>query len=181
MKHILVITGSPRPDGNSALLAQAFIEGAKAAGNEITLVEARKLKIKACIACRTCFTTGTACSFEDDFNALVPMMERADIIVFCTPLYWFTFPAPLKAVIDKLYAFTVGRKNLRGKESILLVCAGLNNMKVFEGLMLSYDMMLNYLKWQKREIFTVLNVDKIGDIKNTGSLIKAKNIGLNIF
>ena len=181
MKHILVITGSPRPDGNSALLAQAFIEGAKAAGNEITLVEARKLKINACIACRTCFTTGTACSFDDDFNALVPMMEKADIIVFCTPLYWFTFPAPLKAVIDKLYAFTVGRKNLRGKESILLVCAGLKDMKVFEGLMLSYDMMLNYLKWQKREIFTVLNVDKIGDIKNTGSLIKAKNIGLNIF
>jgi multimeric flavodoxin WrbA len=138
------------------------------------------MKINGCAACRKCFTTGKACAFDDDFNILAPMLERADIVVFCTPLYWFTFPAPLKSAIDKLYAYTVGKKNLKGKEAILMVCAGLDDEKYFDGILKTYEFILHYLGWQNREIITVKKVIKRGDIKNTNALEKAKNIGANI-
>ncbi|MDR1148372.1 MAG: flavodoxin family protein [Spirochaetaceae bacterium] len=180
MKNILVITGSPRKNGNSTLMANAFIEGAKMAGNETMLFEAGKMKINGCIACDTCFTKGMACSFNDDFNKLVPMLENADIIVFCTPLYWFTFPAQLKSVIDKLYSFNRGKKELKIRESILMVCAETNDINDFKGIIKTYKLILNYKGWKNREILTIPNVNKIGEIQETDALKKANNIGLEI-
>jgi multimeric flavodoxin WrbA len=180
VKNILVITGSPRESGNSALLANAFIEGAETAGNKVSLFETGKMKINACRGCGTCFTKGSACSFDDDFNKLAPMLEEADIIVFCTPLYWFTFPSQLKSAIDKLCSFTGGKNKLKIRQSILIVCAALDDTGIFEGIIKTYELISKYQGWEKREILTVPNVNKIGDIKNTTGLEKAKNIGLNI-
>ena len=180
MKNVLVITGSPRKDGNSDLLAKAFIEGAKEAGNEVALFEAGKMKINGCVACDTCFTKGSACSFSDDFNQLAPKLENADIVVLCTPLYWFTFPAQLKAAIDKMYSFAFAKKKLKIKEAILMVCAETDDPNDFEGIVTAYNLILNYQGWANREILTIPKVNKIGDIKNTNALETAKNSGLSI-
>ena len=177
---ILVITGSPRKNGNSDLLAKAFIEGAEQAGNEVMLFEAGRAKISGCMACNSCFVKGTACSFDDDFNTLAPMLEDAGMIVFCTPLYWFGFPGQLKSAIDKLYSFVTGDKKLKITEAILMVCAETGDAGDFRGIVTAYELMLNYLGWKNREIVTVPNVNKKGDILNTGSLERAKNIGLGI-
>ena len=180
MKNILVITGSPRKNGNSTLLAGAFTEGARIAGHNIMLFESGKKEINGCIACNTCFSKGNACSFNDDFNEIVPMMEKADIIVFCTPLYWFTFPAQLKSVIDKMYSFIIGKKKLKIKEAILMVCAETDDKNDFEGIIKTYEKIINYQGWKNNTILTIPNVNEIGEIKNTDGLEKAKNVGLNI-
>ena len=180
MKNVLVITGSPRKGGNSDLLANAFIEGAKTAGNEVTLFEAARMKINGCVACNNCFTKGTACSFDDDFNKLAPKLENADIIVFCTPLYWFTFPTQIKSAIDKMYSFTHTKKKLKIKEAILMVCGGTDDANDFTGIIKTYELMLNYLGWANREILTILNLNEIGDVKKTNGPETAKNIGLGI-
>jgi multimeric flavodoxin WrbA len=180
MKNILIITGSPRKNGNSTLLANAFIEGAKIAGHEIMLFEAGKKKLRGCMACNTCFSKGNACSFDDDFNEIVPMIERADIVAFCTPLYWFTFPAQIKSVIDKMYSFIIGKKELKIKESILMVCAETDNKDDFDGIIKTYEGIINYQGWRNIGILTIPNVYEIGKIKNTDGLEKAKGIGLNI-
>ena len=144
------------------------------------LFEAGKKKINGCIACNTCFSKGNACSFNDDFNEIAPMMEKADIIVFCTPLYWFTFPAQLKSVIDKMYSFIIGNRKLRIKEAILMVCAETDDKNDFEGIIKTYEKIINYQGWKNNTILTIPNVNEIGEIKNTDGLEKAKNVGLNI-
>ena len=121
-KSILVLTGSPRIGGNSDLLADAFIKGANNAGHEVIKCEVGRKNIQGCKACDTCYSRGRPCSFDDDFNDIAPLIEKADVIVFVTPLYWFTFPAQLKAVIDKMYSFLIGKRNQKIKESLLLVC-----------------------------------------------------------
>jgi multimeric flavodoxin WrbA len=177
---IVVITGSPRKNGNSDLLAKAFVEGAEQAGNEVMLFEAGRAKINGCMACNSCFTRGTACSFDDDFNTLAPMLAAAGMVVFCTPLYWFGFPAQLKSAIDKLYSFMIGNKKPRISEAVLMVCAETGDAGDFRGIITAYELMLNYLGWKNRGILTVPNVNKAGDIQNTSGLEKAKNIGLGI-
>ncbi len=127
-KKILVITGSPRKGGNSSLLADAFIRGAENAGHTITRFNAAHKQIKGCIACNKCYSKESACVFKDDFNELAPTLESADLVAFVTPLYWFTFPTQIKAAIDKMYALVVGERNLKGKETMLLICAETDNM-----------------------------------------------------
>jgi len=115
MKNILVLTGSPRKDGNSDLLANAFIEGARTSGNEVILFEVGKMKVNGCDSCLTCSKEGASCTFDDDFIKLIPLLEKADMIVFCTPLYYFSFSSQLKSVIDRLCFLHMNIEALKSK------------------------------------------------------------------
>ena len=61
-----------------------------------------------CRACETCFKTGKACSFDNDFNTIAPAILEADAVVFSMPVYWYSIPAQIKGVIDRLFSFVVG-------------------------------------------------------------------------
>ena len=78
-KKIVVITGSPRKNGNSFAMTDAFIKTAEAKGHTITRFDAALKKVGGCRACETCFSTGKACSFDDDFNTIAPAILEADV------------------------------------------------------------------------------------------------------
>lgn len=177
-KNILVLTGSPRIGGNSDLMADAFIKGAKAAGNEVNKFEAGRKDIEGCKACDTCFSKGTACSFNDDFNTLVTYLEQADAIVFVTPLYWFSFPSGMKAAIDKLYSFYKGEKELKIKESQLFVCGETDLKSDFDGIIKSYELMAEFQKWNNMGHYIVTDVYEKGDILSTNALEEIQKLGM---
>ena len=85
-KKIVVITGSPRKNGNSFAMTDAFIKAAEAKGHIVTRFDATMMKIGGCHACETCFKTGKACSFDDDFNLIAPAILQAHAIVFTMPV-----------------------------------------------------------------------------------------------
>ncbi len=89
--------------------------------------------IGGCHACETCFRTGQACSFHDDFNTIAPALLEADAVVFTMPVYWYTIPAQIKGVIDRLFSFVVGGKDISGKECGLITCCEEHDMSVMEG------------------------------------------------
>ncbi len=97
-KKIVVITGSPRKNGNSFAMTDAFIQAAEAKGHTVTRFDAAMMKVGGCHACETCFKTGKACSFDDDFNRIAPAILEADALVFTMPVYWYSIPAQIKAV-----------------------------------------------------------------------------------
>ncbi|MDR2921464.1 MAG: flavodoxin family protein [Tannerella sp.] len=174
-KNVLVLTGSPRSKGNSNTLADAFIEGLQTAGHTVERFDAGKKKIKGCIACQKCYSKdGMACIYGDDFNELAPMIERADMFVLVTPLYWFTFPAQVKTAIDKMYALMVGQRDLKIKSGLLMCCAETDDMVDFEGIVRSWELISNYLKWESPELFLVPHVNEPGDILKTDALVRAK-------
>ena len=67
-KTILVLTGSPRQGGNSDIMAEAFIQGAQSRGHRILRFDAGRKNVTGCVACKTCFSTGHPCSWQDDFE-----------------------------------------------------------------------------------------------------------------
>lgn len=176
-KKILVLTGSPRKGGNSDLLADAFIQGAARSGHIVERFDAGRKKIMGCKACNTCFKKGNACSFDDDFNSLASLLEKADAVVFVTPLYWFTFTAQLKAAIDKMYSFTLVQRPLPIKECMLLACAETENEAEFNGLITSYQHIAAYQEWQDKGFLIATKVSEIGDILQTDALAKAERLG----
>ena len=182
-KNILVLTGSPRQLGNSALLADAFIQGAKSAGNAVQVFETAFHPVLPCKACDKCWSNDKPCIFEDDFSKLAPMLEEADVLVRCTPLYWFTMSAQLKAAVDKLYAYMQpnAKRKLKIKECVLLCTAeGTEEDGDFEGLKATYKSIADYLKWTDRGRVLAGKTWEAGEIINTGKLKEALELGKTI-
>lgn len=179
-KKILVLTGSPRNGGNSDLMADALVKGASAAGHEVTKVKTDEKNVRGCKACRACYSKGSACVFNDDFNEIAPLLESADVVVMSTPVYWYTFSAQLKAVIDKMYALNVGKKPITAKECVLMACAEEHELAAFEGLTRSWELIMKLLNWVEKGRLLVPGVNEVGDIKKTDALKKAEDLGAKL-
>lgn len=166
-KSIVVITGSPRKNGNSFAMTDAFITAAQAKGHTVTRFDAALKKVGGCHACETCFKSGKACSFDDDFNVIAPAIEKADVVVFTTPLYWYSFPAQIKGVIDRIYSFCIAGKDIAGKECALITCCEEEDASVLDGIRIPYERSIALLNWKSIGEVLVPGVLKVGDINKT--------------
>lgn len=181
-KTVLVLTGSPRKGGNSDLLAEAFIQGAQATGANVLRFDAGRAKIGGCMACGACWSKGTPCVFSDDYDKLYPLLEQADTLVLCSPLYWFTFPAQIKAAIDKLYPYTPSRtqRQLKIRDTYLLMCAHDDAPEAFEGAQRTYEQIVAYKGWRDKGILLVNHMGDKGDIVGSPALKQAEILGRTV-
>jgi len=101
MKKVLIICGSPRPQGNSDLLADQFARGAQASGHQATIVHLRDLKINYCIGCLACQRTGR-CIQPDDAPTLLPLVMEADVVCFACPVYYYSVSGQMKVFLDRM-------------------------------------------------------------------------------
>jgi len=101
--RILGIYGSPRQGGNSDLLLEKALEGAKSAGAEVSSLRAGDLDIGGCEECGGCDETGE-CIVDDDMQKVYPQLDEADAIILATPIFFYAPPAQLKALIDRAQA-----------------------------------------------------------------------------
>ena len=175
MKKIVVINGSPRKKGNSFAMSQAFIEKAESLGHTVTRFDAAFLNVGSCQGCETCYKTGKACSFDDDFNTIAKAIEEADGIVLSMPVYWYTMPAKIKSVIDKFFAFYVTGKN-QNKKCALLSCCEDEDPTVLDGVQMPYEKSIALLKWTSVGEVLVPNVYRIGDIEKTDGCQQAAKL-----
>ena len=102
MKNILVVQGGGRINGNTSQLADSFIQGAKEAGHTVEKISLNKNEVKRCIGCNAC-RYGKPCVQRDDFNEMVPKIKAADLIVFASPLLFWTLSSKIKAFIERFY------------------------------------------------------------------------------
>lgn len=166
-KKIVVITGSPRKNGNSFAMTEAFIKAAEAKGHIVTRFDAAMINVGGCHACETCFKTGKACSFDDDFNTIAPAILEADVVVFTMPVYWYSIPAQIKSVIDKLFSFCVAGKDIAGKECALITCCEENELSVMDGVRIPVERSASLMKWKMIGEVLVPGVLNAGDIEKT--------------
>lgn len=172
-KKIVVITGSPRKNGNSFAMTDAFIKAAEAKGHIVTRFDAAMKKVGGCHACETCFKTGKACSFDDDFNTIAPAVLEADAVVFTTPVYWYSIPAQIKGVIDKLFSFVVGGRDIAGKECALITCCEEDDLSVMDGVRIPIERTAALIKWHMVGEVLVPGVLNPGDIEKTDGCAQA--------
>jgi len=111
-KHVLIILGSPRKNGNSSTLAARISRGAKSAGAEVETLFLQDLKISPCRACDTCQKHDSkGCAIKDDMQKIYPKLIRAYAWVIASPVYWFTMSAQTKIFMDRCYALSAYTKN----------------------------------------------------------------------
>lgn len=172
-KKIVVITGSPRKNGNSFAMTDAFIQAAEAKGHIVTRFDAAMMKIGGCRACETCYKTGKACSFDDGFNTIAPAILEADAVVFTMPVYWYSIPAQIKGVIDRLFSLVVGGKDIAGKACALITCCEEEDMSVMDGVRVPIERSAALMKWHMAGEVLVPGVLNAGDITKTDGCAQA--------
>jgi len=125
-QYILVVNGSPRKNGNSVILAEQVMLGARESGAQVEIFFLQNMNIQPCNACDVCQETGDGtCAIQDDMQILYPKLRRADAIVIASPIYWFTVSAQTKLFIDRWYALEGSQGNaLAGKQIGLVLTYG---------------------------------------------------------
>ena len=104
-KRILILNGSPRPNGNTAALVERFAAGARAAGGEVTVFDVAQMNIHGCLGC--CHggkDPASPCVQKDDMGKIYPIYRSADAVVLASPMYYWGISGQLKCAFDRLFA-----------------------------------------------------------------------------
>lgn len=102
-KKILILSGSPRKNGNSDYLCDRFFEGAVEAGHDVEKIFINDKKIAYCRACYACQKLGK-CIIKDDMEEILNKIIDADVLVFASPVYFYSINAQIKTVLDRTVA-----------------------------------------------------------------------------
>lgn len=129
--RVLGIGGSPRPEGNTALLLQQAISGVETQGALTKTVILSQLNIAPCRHCDECWETGK-CIVQDDMQWLSHELREADYVILASPIFFMGVTAQVKAMIDRCQALWVMKYvlklsialNLHSKRKGLFISVG---------------------------------------------------------
>ena len=123
-KRVLILSSIPRKNGNSDTLCHNFASGAKDSGNEVVEIFINDKNINYCKACAYCEKHNGVCTIKDDMVDIIKEIFASDVIVFASPVYFYSISGQLKTFIDRLvtayrlitnkevyYIFAAGDKN----------------------------------------------------------------------
>lgn len=178
MSKVVVLVGSVRKGGNTDLLAQAFVNGAKES-NEVEVISVADYKVNPCIGCNSCFAREeNKCFQNDDMTVIYDKLKEADIVVIASPVYFYGISAQLKCIIDRLH--TPMRNRFKIKKLALLLVGAATLPNLFDSIKMQYQLVLNYFNLENLGMVLVPGVNQIGDIKSSTALQDAYTLGLSI-
>ena len=177
-KNVLIISSSPRKGGNSEMLASSFAKGAVEAGHSVETVYLREKKFGFCKGCLACLKVGH-CVINDDAVEIAAKMHDADVLVFATPVYYYSVSGQLKTMLDRAnslygsdYAFT---------KVYLLAAAAENESYVVEGTVKAVQGWVDcFGRCELVDTVFAGGVNDIGDIAGHPALNKAYQTGREI-
>ena len=120
---VLIINGSPRPNGNTAIALNEMVKVFEADGIKTDVVQIGNKDIRGCIACGACYEKGK-CVFDDVVNELAPKFEEADGLVIASPVYYASANATLIACLDRLFYSTHFDKAMKVGASVVVARRG---------------------------------------------------------
>lgn len=177
-KNVLVLSASFRKGGNSDVLCDEFIKGAKEAGHNVEKIHVNDYQINFCRGCGVCNTTHK-CVQKDDMVKILDKMVNADVIVMGTPVYFYNMNGQMKTLIDR----TVPRyEEISNKDFYFILAAADNSRANMERVLESFRGFTEDCLNNAHEKGVIYGTDawQIGDIKGSPALKEAYEMGKNI-
>lgn len=176
-KKVLILSASPRKQGNSDILCDEFALGAREAGHEVEKVRIAEKNIGYCRGCYACKDTGI-CAIKDDMAELLQIMIDADVIVFASPVYFYSVDAQLKAVIDRTVARWLEVKN---KELYYIVTAADKEKESAETTLACLRGYADCVEGAKEMgVIYGMGAYEKGEILNTPAMLQAREMGRGV-
>lgn len=176
-KKVLILSGSPRKNGNSDILCDEFMKGATSSGNTVEKIRIAEKNISYCRACYACLSNGT-CAIKDDMAEILQKMIDADVIVLASPVYFYSIDAQLKAVIDRTVARWLEIKN---KEFYYIMTAADEEISSMDTTLACFRGYADCVEGAKEMgvIYGTGAYEK-GEIKNSECMKQAFEMGKNV-
>lgn len=180
-KEIVMVLGSPRRNGNSDQMAEAFIRGAESAGCRVTKICTEDLDT-GCCGCGGCYgDESRPCCRHPDFNGVAQALLRADGVVFAAPLYWSGIPGRMKCFIDNMFCFYAAGKNLARKRTAMLCVGHAEDYMMFDGVQRTFELIAKTVDWSVAGQVYVQGVLDAGDVQKTDGLKRCEELGRRFF
>ena len=174
-KKIVLLTGSPRRKGNTAQMADALAAALEEKGCRVVRFDTAFLPLGGCRDCRACYRGEGACAFGGDgFNDIARELETADSLVLAAPVYWYTFPAQIKHVIDRFVSLYNAKKFPAGIPAALITCCAEPAMDTFDGIVFAYRKTVSLLGCRNVGEVLIPGVYGAGEISQTDGLAQAR-------
>ncbi|HDP33890.1 MAG TPA: flavodoxin family protein [Candidatus Hydrogenedentes bacterium] len=176
---IVAVLGSPKLNGNSAILARRFLDAAQRLGAETQSFTLNELAYQGCQACRACKKTSEVCVLKDDLSGVLNAIQGADVIVFASPVYFGDIAGQMKLLIDRTYSFLTPNfhsdpKTSRlasGKTCVLILTQGLAEA-MFADVFSRYEWVMKLLGMETVHLIRACNVVKPGDVSAREDTLK---------
>lgn len=177
-KKVIVISSSPRKGGNSETLANEFARGATEAGNCVEKICLHDKKISFCRGCLACLAT-YRCVIHDDADAIAQKMLDADVLVFATPVYYYSVSGQLKTMLDR--ANPLYSSDYKFRDVYLLATAADGSENEVEGARAVVQRWVDCFERAKLSgVVFAGSVNSVGEIKGHHALIQAYEMGKSI-
>lgn len=177
VKKVLILSGSPRKNGNSDLLCDAFQKGALEAGHNVEKIRVQEKRIDYCKACYACKDTGI-CAIKDDMTEILQKIIACDVLVLASPVYFYSIDAQLKTVIDRSVARWTEIKN---KEFYYIVTAADEEKAAAETTIQCFHGYAACIEGAKEMgIVYGMGVYEKGEVDNTKAITDAFELGHNL-
>ena len=179
MKNVLIISSSPRKNGNSQMLCEAFKKGVEESGNFAKLIRLAEKNIGYCKGCDFCMKNDGVCVQKDDMSEILDAYKKADVLVLATPVYFHGVCAQMKTFIDR----TVPRyTEIRDKDFYFILTAADTEKANLERTMEAFRGFTEDCLDGAREAGVIYGTGawRIGEIKNTPAYEEAYQMGRNI-
>lgn len=176
-KNVLILSGSPRKNGNSDMLCDEFMKGAKEKGHNVEKIRVAEKNIGYCRGCYACKQTGK-CAVKDDMADVLQKMIDADVIVLASPVYFYSIDAQLKAVIDR----TVARwLEVKDKEFYYIMTAADGEKESLETTLACFRGYADCVEGAKEMgVIYGTGVYEKGEVADKAVMTQAYSMGLNV-
>jgi len=167
---VLGIMGSPRIGGNTDLLLDEALKGAQSQGAEVEKLVVDRLKIAPCKEYYGCFRDGN-CVIRDDMDTIYPKLLSADRIIIASPMFFYSLPAQVKALIDRCQALWARRHILKqepaaGRKGVFIAVGATRGKQLFDGSRLVIKYFFSAAGVTYADELLVRGVDKKGEIRD---------------
>lgn len=177
-KKVVIISSSPRAGGNSETLAASFAKGATDAGHTVETICLREKQLSFCKGCLACLKLGH-CVINDDAVEIAAKMHDADVLVFATPIYYYSVSGQLKTMLDR--ANPLYGTDYVFNKVYLLASAAENSPSAFETAQKDVEgWVACFSRASLAGTVFAGGVSEVGAIKNHPSLKTAYEMGKNI-
>lgn len=181
---VVGFVGSPRKGGNTDILVQKALEGAKEKGAETKIYYLNDMNIKGCQACMACKTKTDTCVQKDDMAPLYKEIAEADGVVIGSPIYMGNITGQAKVFLDRWYALVTGDYKSRlapGKKALVILPQGQPDANLFAGVGKSIGGVLKFLVKVDSDTLIAPGVRDKGAVANNAEILdKAQQAGAKL-
>ncbi|MBX2867652.1 MAG: flavodoxin family protein [Acidiferrobacterales bacterium] len=184
MKKIVCIQGSPRKNGNTQVLLDAFCAGAEA-GGEFKKYHLDDMQYRGCRNLMHCKTVSEYCGQNDDLTPVLADIRAADIVVLASPIYFTDITGPLKLCLDRWFSFFVPqyagaivKSRLQGEKTLVFIQTQGEGEDQYADVITKYNHSLSWLGFSSSHLLRAPGVRDVGDIYlHPQKIDQARNLG----